>query len=112
MTKLTLSILSTLLLSTAVWAQSPAQNSPINSLSQAILEMVDDERVPHTNSAVTTPYSHESEKYNSLARGALAKQQVSLNLRLNSASKVDYSRYTETSEKNKYNALSHGALAK
>jgi len=62
------------------------------------------------NIKAAKPYTHESQKNNSFFRGVLAKQGVTVNLRINADSEVSYSRDSDTSEKN--NSLFHGAMAK
>ncbi len=116
MTKLYIAILSTFLLSNTVWANSTAPIIENNSLSKAMLEINARDYRPETEpqieiSSTPFPITHESEKNNSLFRGALAKQGVDINLLINNTSKTSYSRYApHLSEQN--NSLYRGALAK
>jgi len=117
MTKLQiLTILPAFLLSNMIWANSAVPMVENNSLSKAMLEIAARDYQPKTEPQIeisSTPFSltHESEKNNSLFRGALAKQGVDINLLINSSSKTSYSRHTpHLSEQN--NSLYRGALAK
>ena len=65
-------VTSILLLSNSVWAGSTTETPKVETSPR--------------------PDTHESEKNNSLFHGALAKQGVNINIRINSASEVDYSR--------------------
>ena len=114
MSKLYIAIFSTFLLSNPIWAYSAGQVTETNSLSKAALEMQSaNYRGTQTDVIIkssTRPYSHESQKNNSLSSAVLARQGVKVNLLIGSDSKVTYSRHSNTSEKN--NSLAHGALAK
>ena len=110
MTKLILTLLSTVMLSNVAWAQPVAHLTETNSLSKAVLEMAAMNAQPQKNAKVEIPYSHESEKNNSLSRAVLAKQGVKVNLHFDRTSEVSYSRYTNKSEQ--YNSLVRGAMAK
>ena len=110
MTKLFLTLLSVFILSHTAWALPVAHVTETNSLSKAVLEIAAMGTQPQSNAKLETPYTHESEQNNSLARAVLAKQGVNVNLRFNAASVVNYSRYNYTSEQN--NSLSRGALSK
>jgi len=115
MTKLLITALSSFLLSTSVWANSTVTAPMIenNSLSKAVLEIVEKDYQPKTAPQIETPsrpYTHESEKNNSLFHGALAKQGVNVNIRINSASEIDYSR--QSSEERDHNSLFRAVLAK
>lgn len=110
MTKILIPLFSALLLSTTVSAKPASELTDRNSLPKAVLEMAHQENKSYTNKDHATPYTHESEKNNSLVRGALAKQGAQVNFRFNSDSEVSYSRDATKSENN--NSLSRGALAK
>ncbi|MFW5447590.1 MAG: hypothetical protein ACKE8G_05580 [Methylophagaceae bacterium] len=110
MTKLSIFLLASFFLSSIASAQPYARLNETNSLSRAALEIMAMNNEAQTNVEAATPYTHESQKNNSLARGALAKQGVAVNLRFNSDSVASYSRDATASEKN--NSLSRGALAK
>lgn len=113
MTKLYISIFSVFLLSNPILVLSAPPVTEINSVPRAVLEIMAKNYQPQTDDKIETPsipYTHESEKNNSLYRATLAIQGVTVNLRLNSASDVSYSRYTNTSEKN--NSLYRGAMEK
>lgn len=106
MTKLSITLFSTLLLSNIAWAQAVE----INSLPTAVLEVAAKYNQPQMAITPATPYSHENEKGNSLARAVLAIQGAQVNLAFNTESAVSYSRHSTESEKN--NSLSRGVLAK
>lgn len=110
MTKLSISILSMLLVSTTVWAHSPAQPTEVNSFYRAVIERSVQNNHSQVKTEPSSPYTHETEKGNSLFRAALALQGSQVNLRLNSASEVSYSRYTDSRQT--YNSLFLGAMAK
>jgi len=114
MTKLTITLLSTLIfsLSNIAWAHPTHQRTEVNSYHKAVLERA----AHHNHSQIATtpsaPYTHESEKNNSLPRAVLALQGTKMNLVLNSASDVSYARDSDLDTSEQYNSLSHGALAK
>ncbi len=111
MTKLFITMLSTLLLAnTAAIAKPASQVTETNSLPRAILEMVAQDNVAQEDIQQATSATHESQKGNSLSHAVLALQKVPTNLRINSESEVSYTHYSSESEKN--NSLSRGALAK
>jgi len=112
MTKLCTSLFSVLLLSAPVLAYSAPPMMESNSLHKATLEITADNYNPQTEviKTASAPYTHETERNNSLFRGALAKQGVAVNLRIDASSEVSYSRYSTASEQN--NSLFRGALAK
>ena len=110
MIKLYITLLSTLLLSNVAIAKPVNQVVDTNSFSGAILEMVAKDSSPAISSEPAVPYTHESEKTNSLSRAVLAMQKVNVNLRINSESEVNYSGDSHESEKN--NSLGRGALAR
>jgi len=112
MTKLSIAMLSTFLLSTAVWASPAAQSTEINSFHKAVLEKAAQNNHSQVNTTPSAPYTHESEKNNSLPRAVLALQGTKMNLVLNSASDVSYSHDSDLNTSEQYNSLSHGALAK
>lgn len=68
-------ILSTCILSNVAWADSVIQPTT-NSLSEAVLEINAKNAPPQTNLEPAKPYTNESEKNNSLSRGALAMQEA------------------------------------
>lgn len=68
-------ILSTFMLSNIAWAGTVIQPTT-NSLSQAVLEINAMHAPPQTNMTPAKAYTNESEKNNSLARGALALQEA------------------------------------
>lgn len=112
MIKLTITLLSTLIFSlpNIAWAHPAGQLTEVNSYHKAVLE-----RAAHHNHSqvATTPsaaYTHESEKNNSLPRAVLALQGTKMNLVLNGASDVSYSRYTDTRQIN--NSLFLSAMEK
>ncbi len=67
-------ILSTFMLSNIAWGE-PAVHLSNNSLSESVLEINAINAPPPTNTAPAKAYSNESQKNNSLSRGALAKQE-------------------------------------
>lgn len=103
-------IISTLLLSSMAWGQSSVYQTETNSLSRAVLKMAAKKEQPKDETQTKIPYTHKSEQNNSLARGALAKQGVNVNLRVNSASKVNYS--NTVSKREQHNSFFHAVLAK
>jgi hypothetical protein len=109
MTKLFITILSSLLLANAAWAHM-AEN---NSLSNNALEINANgtRNLPPANTKLESHYTHKSEQNNSLIRGALAKQGVGMNLRINSESEVSYERYPYT-KSDQRNSLFRGILSK
>ena len=110
MTKLLITLLSSLLLASTALAKPASQVTETNSLSRAMLEMVTQDNQLQGDVEQARVGTHESQKANSLAHAVLAIQAVNTNLRVNSESKVDFSHYSTESEKN--NSLSRGALAK
>ncbi|PHS69293.1 MAG: hypothetical protein COB23_06655 [Methylophaga sp.] len=114
MTKLIVTVLSTFILSSAVWAQPYAHINGTNSLSQAVLKIASMRSQPQVDVKVepSSPYTHESEQYNSLSRAVLAIQGAKVNIRLNAATEVTYARHSDAVVSQRYNSLSRGALAK
>ena len=109
MTKLFITLISTLVLSNTVVA-APINHISNTSLYGAIHENVSANAQSNKTSTIATPYTHESQKYNSLFASVLAIQGVKANIVINANSHVDYSRHKDTREQN--NSLFHGALAK
>ncbi|PHS22561.1 MAG: hypothetical protein COA83_11585 [Methylophaga sp.] len=105
-----ITLLPALLLTNIVLAKPASEVTETNSFTGAILEMASQDSYPTIRTEPATPYTHESEKTNSLSRAVLAIQKVNVNLSINSASEVSYSRYSHESEKN--NSLGRGALAR
>lgn len=110
MMKLYIILLSSLLLANAALAKPASEMMETNSFSAAILERASQDSQPTISTEPARPYTHESEKTNSLSRAVLAIQKVNVNLSINSESEVSYSRYSHESEKN--NSLGRGALAR
>lgn len=105
MTKVFVTMLLTFLLSSTAWAQL----TEINSLPKAALEIHAMNAPAQTTGDIETPYTHDVEKNNSLARGALAKQGVKVSLRINADSTINYTRNKDVSER--YNSFYRGVLA-
>ncbi len=110
MTKLLITLLSSLLLASTALAKPASQVTETNSLSRAMLEMVAQDNQYQGDVEQARVSTHESQKANSLAHAVLAIQGVETNIRVNSESEVSYRHYSSDSEKN--NSLSRGALAK
>tara|TARA_R110000772_G_scaffold21510_1_gene59059 strand:- start:654 stop:986 length:333 start_codon:yes stop_codon:yes gene_type:complete len=64
-----------IILSNVAWA-NPINQPSTNSLSEAALEINAKNAPSQTNAEAAKPYTNESEKNNSLSRGALALQQA------------------------------------
>ncbi|MDB2705134.1 hypothetical protein N9Y67_01185 [Pseudomonadota bacterium] len=111
MTNLPLTLFLAFLVSNSAWAYLPGQLIEYNSLPKAAPEIAPMDNPASLNVEKATPYTHESEKYNSLFHGALAKQGVGENIHLNAESEVNYSRKVYHSNE-KYNSLSRGAMAR
>ena len=110
MNKQLLIILPVYFLVNLSWAQAADQTIDTDSFLNAVLEMQAKNAQPQEDVSPATPYIHESEKNNSLARGTLYKQGTKVNIRINRESEINYSRHISTSQKN--NSLFHGAMAK
>lgn len=109
MAKLIISLISILALSNSVVAD-PVNHMSNNSLYEAIHENVSANTQVAKTSTMAKPYSHDSQKYNSLFASVLAIQGVKANIVIDANSKVNYSRSKDTREQN--NSLFRGALAK
>lgn len=104
MKNISLVILSTLMLSSDVWANSVTQVTT-NSLSQAVLEINAMNAPVQTNMTPAKPYSNESEKNNSLSRAALAIQEAHTKNRSNNKMS-----YTTSKSTTKYQNSFYGAV--
>ncbi len=109
MRKLFISLSLGLILPNTVMA-NPVNHMSNASLYGAIHENVLANAQSNETSNIARPYTHESQKYNSLFASVLAIQGVKANIVINANSKVDYSRHKDISEQN--NSLFRGALAK
>jgi hypothetical protein len=99
-----------MLLFNSTWAQ-PVNHTSSNSISEAINgHTPTNTNQGHEAKNLVSSYTHDSEKYNSLFRGALAIQGVRANLVINSNSKIDYERHKTSGEHNE--SLFRGALSK
>ncbi|PHS32450.1 MAG: hypothetical protein COA95_03980 [Methylophaga sp.] len=110
MTKSTLFLFASIFASSIVSAEPYARLNETNSISRAALEIMAMHNPPQQNVEHVTPYTHESEKNNSLGRAALAKQGTKVNLRFNSDSVIRYSRDVRKSDNN--NSFFRRALAR
>lgn len=106
MTKLSIILFASLFLSGIASAQMHTITT--NSLPRAALAITAMNNPHETTGKVTTHYSHNDEKNNSLARGALARQGVKVSILVTADSKPRYSRYEQLGERN--NSLPRGAL--
>lgn len=108
MTKLSITLFANLFLLSIASAQTHTHMITTNSLPRAALEITAMNNPHETTGKVATHYSHNDEKNNSLARGALARQGVKVNILVTADSELCYSRYEQSGEQN--NSLSRGAL--
>lgn len=75
-------LIPTLLISNIAWAE-PVKHTTINSISEAMIQITARTAKPQEHSMVFRPYTHESEKNNSLSRAALAIQEKNVKVERN-----------------------------
>jgi len=115
MIKLSVTLLSGLLFSASILAESELNRHANQSFFNAVLDVNainTQANSQHVNSESRKLNTHESQRANSLVHAVLARQKVNYNLQLNSHTQVSLSRDKATSEKQKNNSLFHGALSK
>ncbi|NQY26475.1 MAG: hypothetical protein HRT92_04780 [Piscirickettsiaceae bacterium] len=110
MNRLLITLLLTFLLSNIAWAKQASQLIETNSLSKAAIEISALNAPSPTNTELATPYTHASEKNNSLFRAVLAIHESQIRFRFSSDSKVRDSRSRYTSKNEQNNSLAHGAI--